>query len=76
MAPPSAPGGATGTASGAFTDACDILDLAGTSDPEALFPAADFLPFWRQAFTTGVTGAEAWIVLADTNGALQWHQQA
>lgn len=70
-----APGGATAQRSGHFYDACQPIDLAGAADPETVAPAADFVEWWRQGFINGVTGNhEYWIVLADTNGALQWHQ--
>ena len=73
-------GGITGTQSGVFIDACQTLPIADNTSfnyPESEYPAAGFPPYWRQIFTNGVTGQdEEWIVLADTNGVLQWHQRA
>lgn len=66
----------TGTTSGAFVDGCEVIDLAGASDPETVAAAATFPEFWRQTFTNGVTGSEVWTVLNDVNGAPQWHQVA
>lgn len=74
--PFTATNGQTAHQSGAFYDACDVLDLGGAADPEALFPTAGFPEWWRQPFVNGVTGSEAWVVQADTLGVLQWHQIA
>ena len=64
----------TGTPAGVFIDACQTLDLAGLDPETAGFPAAGYPEWWRQPFTSGVTGSEVWVVLADTTGANQWHQ--
>lgn len=66
-----------GERSGIYTDACQVLDLAGEGDPEdAGFNPDDFPEWWRQPFVNGVTGNETWIVMSDTNGNLDWHHQA
>lgn len=64
--------GATGTRSGFFVDACDAQDLGGASDPETVFPAADYQRGWRQYFVNSPDGDSVWIVQADAVGNLQW----